>query len=231
MTSATAQPCTSLLPTHAWVRPNNLLEHGANPVLRNRKGPVPAEVVPEELSHGHIPGQGRGALVAKELCTLLEEAVPFSCALPRVTLPNYDNVPGNAMLSTLGLHLGDCVLLDGQKTRSCGSAGPQSSPMASGWACSLMNLRARMMAVLGVSGTSSALPSRVSLPLCPISPMQWAHLPHPSPPHLGLPGWTSPESLAKTSGNTKVRRGPCQPRVWMACSSVREPRLRLETKS
>lgn len=61
--------------------------------------------------------KAEAALVAKELRTLLEEAVPLSCALPKVTLPNYDNVPGNLMLSALGLRLGDRVLLDGQKVR------------------------------------------------------------------------------------------------------------------
>lgn len=68
--------------------------------------------------------KAEAALVAKELRTLLEEAVPLSCALPKVTLPNYDNVPGNLMLSALGLRLGDRVLLDGQKTgtlRFCGT--------------------------------------------------------------------------------------------------------------
>lgn len=61
--------------------------------------------------------KAEAALVAKELRTLLEEAVPLSCSLPKVTLPNYDNVPGNLMLSALGLRLGDRVLLDGQKVR------------------------------------------------------------------------------------------------------------------
>lgn len=64
--------------------------------------------------------KAEAALVAKELRTLLEEAVPLSCALPKVTLPNYDNVPGNLMLSALGLRLGDRVLLDGQKVRTWG---------------------------------------------------------------------------------------------------------------
>lgn len=64
--------------------------------------------------------KAEAALVAKELRTLLEEAVPLSCTLPKVTLPNYDNVPGNLMLSALGLRLGDRVLLDGQKVRGLG---------------------------------------------------------------------------------------------------------------
>lgn len=82
---------------------------------QNRKGQVPAEVVPDPMDMSL--DKAEAALVAKELRTLLEEAVPLSCALPKVTLPNYDNVPGNLMLTTLGLRLGDRVLLDGQKVR------------------------------------------------------------------------------------------------------------------
>ena len=82
---------------------------------QNRKGQVPAEVVPDPMDMSL--DKAEAALVAKELRTLLEEAVPLSCALPKVTLPNYDNVPGNLMLSALGLRLGDRVLLDGQKVR------------------------------------------------------------------------------------------------------------------
>lgn len=82
---------------------------------QNRKGQVPAEVVPDPMDMSL--DKAEAALVAKELRTLLEEAVPLSCTLPKVTLPNYDNVPGNLMLSALGLRLGDRVLLDGQKVR------------------------------------------------------------------------------------------------------------------
>ncbi|EGW03692.1 KASH domain-containing protein C19orf46-like [Cricetulus griseus] len=73
-------------------------------------------------------GVAEAALVAKDLRTLLEEAVPLSCTLPKVTLPNYDNVPGNLMLSALGLRLGDRVLLDGQKVRGLGKKKSPSSP-------------------------------------------------------------------------------------------------------
>lgn len=80
--------------------------------------------------------KAEAALVAKELRTLLEEAVPLSCTLPKVTLPNYDNVPGNLMLSALGLRLGDRVLLDGQKVRGWGEAwGGLSSRIPPGAGC------------------------------------------------------------------------------------------------
>ena len=91
--------------------------------------------------------KAEAALVAKELRTLLEEAVPLSCTLPKVTLPNYDNVPGNLMLSALGLRLGDRVLLDGQKVRDWsreGRAGLSPHPSELGlWAeCRLSPLPA-----------------------------------------------------------------------------------------
>ncbi|XP_053738675.1 CAP-Gly domain-containing linker protein 3 isoform X2 [Synchiropus splendidus] len=99
-----------------------LLEHGANPCVRNEKGQVPAEVVPDPMDMSL--DKAEAALVAKELKQLLQDAVPLSCNLPRATLPNYDNIPGNLMLLSLGLKLGDRVLLDDMKSgtlRFCGT--------------------------------------------------------------------------------------------------------------
>ncbi|XP_056127094.1 CAP-Gly domain-containing linker protein 3 isoform X2 [Rhinichthys klamathensis goyatoka] len=99
-----------------------LLEHGANPTVRNDKGQEPAEVVPDPMDMSL--DKAEAAMVAKELKQLLLDAVPLSCNLPRATLPNYDNIPGNLMLSSLGLKLGDRVVLDDTKTgtlRFCGT--------------------------------------------------------------------------------------------------------------
>nr|XP_004565092.2 CAP-Gly domain-containing linker protein 3 [Maylandia zebra] len=90
-----------------------LLEHGANPTVRNDKGQVPAEVVPDPMDMSL--DKAEAAMVAKELKQLLLDAVPLSCNLPRATLPNYDNIPGNLMLAALGLKLGDRVALDDMK--------------------------------------------------------------------------------------------------------------------
>ncbi|XP_070761909.1 CAP-Gly domain-containing linker protein 3 [Enoplosus armatus] len=90
-----------------------LLEHGANPAVRNDKGLVPADVVPDPMDMSL--DKTEAAMVAKELKQLLLDAVPLSCNLPRATLPNYDNIPGNLMLSSLGLKLGERVLLDDMK--------------------------------------------------------------------------------------------------------------------
>ncbi|XP_041920413.1 CAP-Gly domain-containing linker protein 3 isoform X3 [Alosa alosa] len=99
-----------------------LLEHGANPTVRNDKGQGPSDVVPDPMDMSL--DKAEAAMVAKELKQLLLDAVPLSCNLPRATLPNYDNIPGNLMLSSIGLKLGDRVLLDDMKTgtlRFCGT--------------------------------------------------------------------------------------------------------------
>ncbi|XP_035477796.1 CAP-Gly domain-containing linker protein 3 isoform X2 [Scophthalmus maximus] len=99
-----------------------LLEHGANPTVRNDKGQGPADVVPDPMDMSL--DKAEAAMVAKELRQLLLDAVPLSCNLPRATLPNYDNIPGNLMLTSLGLKLGERVLLDDMKTgtlRFCGT--------------------------------------------------------------------------------------------------------------
>ncbi|XP_067412877.1 CAP-Gly domain-containing linker protein 3 isoform X1 [Emydura macquarii macquarii] len=99
-----------------------LLEHGANPAVRNSKGQVPADVVPDPMDM--TLDKAEAAMIAKELKQLLLDAVPLSCNLPKVTLPNYDNIPGNLMLTSLGLKLGERVVVDGQKLgtlRFCGT--------------------------------------------------------------------------------------------------------------
>ncbi|XP_077579055.1 CAP-Gly domain-containing linker protein 3 [Stigmatopora nigra] len=101
---------------------NCLLEHGANPSVRNENGHVPAEVVPDPMDM--TLDKAEAAMVAKELKQLLLDAVPLSCNLPRATLPNYDNIPGNLMLSSLGMKLGERVQLDDMKKgtlRFCGT--------------------------------------------------------------------------------------------------------------
>ncbi|XP_053279648.1 CAP-Gly domain-containing linker protein 3 [Pleuronectes platessa] len=99
-----------------------LLEHGATPTVRNDKGQVPADVVPDPMDMSL--DKAEAAMVAKELSQLLLDAVPLSCNLPRATLPNYDNIPGNLMLSSIGLKLGERVVLEDMKTgtlRFCGT--------------------------------------------------------------------------------------------------------------
>ncbi|KAM3875045.1 CAP-Gly domain-containing linker protein 3 [Diretmus argenteus] len=102
-----------------------LLEHGANPTVRNDKGQGPADVVPDPMDMSL--DKAEAAMVAKELKQLLLDAVPLSCNLPRATLPNYDNIPGNLMLSSMGLKLGDRVLLDDMKLHRDQSSDHSSS--------------------------------------------------------------------------------------------------------
>ncbi|KAM6180429.1 CAP-Gly domain-containing linker protein 4 isoform 2-T2 [Erethizon dorsatum] len=98
-----------------------LLEHGANPAFRNDKGQIPADVVPDPVD---MPLEmADAAAVAKEIKQMLLDAVPLSC-LSKAMLPNCDHVTGKAVLSSLGLKLGDRVVIAGQKVgtlRFCGT--------------------------------------------------------------------------------------------------------------
>ncbi|RXM37311.1 CAP-Gly domain-containing linker protein 3 [Acipenser ruthenus] len=99
-----------------------LLEHGANPAFRNDRGQTPADVVPDPL--GMPLEMADAAAVAKEMRQLLLDAVPLACDITRAMLPNYDNVLGKTLLSSLGFRLGDRVIIAGQKIgtlRFCGT--------------------------------------------------------------------------------------------------------------
>ncbi|XP_033874051.3 CAP-Gly domain-containing linker protein 4-like isoform X2 [Acipenser ruthenus] len=99
-----------------------LLEHGANPAFRNDGGQTPADVVPDPL--GMPLEMADAAAVAKEMRQLLLDAVPLACDITRAMLPNYDNVLGKTLLSSLGFRLGDRVIIAGQKIgtlRFCGT--------------------------------------------------------------------------------------------------------------
>ncbi|NXJ81663.1 CLIP4 protein, partial [Trogon melanurus] len=99
-----------------------LLEHGANPAFRNDKGQIPADVVPDPVD---MPLEmADAAASAKEIKQILLDAVPLSCDISKALIPNYDHVTGKAMLLSLGLKLGDRVVIAGQKVgtlRFCGT--------------------------------------------------------------------------------------------------------------
>ncbi|NWQ78449.1 CLIP4 protein, partial [Columbina picui] len=99
-----------------------LLEHGANPAFRNDKGQIPADVVPDPVD---MPLEmADAAASAKEIKQILLDAVPLSCDISKAMISNYDHVTGKAMLLSLGLKLGDRVVIAGQKVgtlRFCGT--------------------------------------------------------------------------------------------------------------
>ncbi|NWW86337.1 CLIP4 protein, partial [Rhynochetos jubatus] len=99
-----------------------LLEHGANPAFRNDKGQIPADVVPDPVD---MPLEmADAAASAKEIKQILLDAVPLSYDISKAMIPNYDRVTGKAMLLSLGLKLGDRVVIAGQKVgtlRFCGT--------------------------------------------------------------------------------------------------------------
>ncbi|XP_067844831.1 CAP-Gly domain-containing linker protein 4-like isoform X2 [Heptranchias perlo] len=99
-----------------------LLEHGANPVFRNDKGQVPADIVPDPLD---MPLEmAEAAAVAKELKQMLLDALQLTCDISKAMLTNYDHISGKALLMSLGLKLGERVIIAGQKVgtlRFCGT--------------------------------------------------------------------------------------------------------------
>ncbi|KAE8289621.1 CAP-Gly domain-containing linker protein 4 Restin-like protein 2 [Larimichthys crocea] len=103
-----------------------LLELGANPAFRNEKGQCPADVVPDPLD---MPLEmADAAVVAKELRTLLRQALPrpsspLPLTLQAQSLPTLSD-KARIQLATMGIRLGDCVVIAGQKVgtlRFCGS--------------------------------------------------------------------------------------------------------------
>ncbi|XP_040917068.1 CAP-Gly domain-containing linker protein 4-like isoform X2 [Toxotes jaculatrix] len=103
-----------------------LLELGANPAFRNEKGQCPADVVPDPLD---MPLEmADAAAVAKELRTLLRQALPRPSSPLPLTLqaqsPPALSDKARIQLATMGIRLGDRVVIAGQKVgtlRFCGS--------------------------------------------------------------------------------------------------------------
>lgn len=81
--------------------------------LQNDKGQIPADVVPDPVD---MPLEmADAAASAKEIKQILLDAVPLSCDISKAMIPSYDHVTGRAMLLSLGLKLGDRVVIAGQK--------------------------------------------------------------------------------------------------------------------
>ncbi|XP_069624463.1 CAP-Gly domain-containing linker protein 4 isoform X2 [Ranitomeya imitator] len=99
-----------------------LLEYRANPAFRDDQGRVPADVVPDPVD---MPLEmADAAAVAKEIKQILLDAMPLLCDLSEISLPKYDNLPGNTSLQSSGLKLGDRVLIAGQKVGTLRYFGP-----------------------------------------------------------------------------------------------------------
>lgn len=57
------------------------------------------------------------AATAKEIKQMLLDAVPLSCSVTKARLQNCDHVTAKSMLTSLGLKLGDRVVIAGQKVQ------------------------------------------------------------------------------------------------------------------
>lgn len=99
-----------------------LLELGANPAFRNDRGEVPADVVPDPVE---MPLEmADAAATAKEIKQMLLDALPLPCDVSRPGLPSDDRAASKAVLTSVGLKLGDRVVIAGQKVgtlRFCGT--------------------------------------------------------------------------------------------------------------
>ncbi|CAL8285723.1 unnamed protein product [Lota lota] len=104
-----------------------LLELGANPAFKNEKGQCPVDVVPDPLNMPLEMADAAG--VAKELHALLRETLPQICSPVHLGLGPPSPLPplsdkARTQLTTLGIRLGDRVVIAGQKVgtlRFCGS--------------------------------------------------------------------------------------------------------------
>nr|XP_047934447.1 CAP-Gly domain-containing linker protein 4-like [Anser cygnoides] len=67
------------------------------------------------------------AASAKEIKQILLDAVSLSCDVSKAVIPNHNHVTGKAMLLSLGLKLGDRVVIAGQKIVAIPAAGPNFS--------------------------------------------------------------------------------------------------------
>uniref|UniRef100_A0A3B3QMQ8 Si:dkeyp-47f9.4 n=1 Tax=Paramormyrops kingsleyae TaxID=1676925 RepID=A0A3B3QMQ8_9TELE len=99
-----------------------LLQMGANPAFRNDKGQCPADVVPEPLD---MPLEmADAAAQAKALRTLLREALPQLRHPAGPPAPGVLSDSARAQLLSMGIRVGDRVVIAGQKVgtlRFCGS--------------------------------------------------------------------------------------------------------------
>ncbi|XP_077434791.1 CAP-Gly domain-containing linker protein 4 isoform X2 [Vanacampus margaritifer] len=93
-----------------------LLELGANPAFKNDKGQYPADVVPDPLN---MPLEmADAAALAKDLRTLLREALPQPGSLPLTSQfpsPPVLSEKARIKLASIGIQLGDRVVIAGQK--------------------------------------------------------------------------------------------------------------------
>lgn len=95
-----------------------LLEHGANVSLRDDLGRTPFECIPEFPSSEHTPDLRD---VIGSLRKLLQSTAPSYLIQE---LPNYNAISGKAVLKSMGLQVGDRVIVGGAKIgtlRYCGA--------------------------------------------------------------------------------------------------------------
>lgn len=95
-----------------------LLQNGANPTLKDDKGRIPLECIPDPSELDSDPDMARQIIKLKKV---LQEA---SQPAPKLPPPNYDLVQSKVTLQSMGLEIGDKVMVGGMKTGTLRYCGP-----------------------------------------------------------------------------------------------------------
>lgn len=83
--------------------------------MQNDKGEMPVDVVPDPVE---MPLEmADAAATAKEIRQMLLDAVPLPCEVAKALRPGSDRAAGKAVLTSVGLKLGDRVVIAGQKVQ------------------------------------------------------------------------------------------------------------------